>query len=243
MSDPFSFDPNDEGERLQKLLARLGYGSRRRCEEMISTKRVNVNGQTAILGARVKPGVDAVEVDGLAVGTSPDLVYYLVNKPKGVITTLSDPQGRPKITELVPESPRVFPVGRLDANTEGLIILTNDGELAQILAHPSRGVEKEYLAYVSGRPSESDLSKLRKGVELEDGLTSPAKVALLGPQLLRIVIHEGRNRQVRRMMDAVGHRVIRLVRTRIGPISDMRLAPGTFRTLTPSEVISLRESS
>ena len=142
------------------------------------------------------------------------------------MTTASDPQGRPTVVALVPAEPRVFPVGRLDRDTEGLLILTNDGELAQLLTHPSHGVAKEYLAEVEGTPSPGALRRLREGVELDDGMTAPATVGVVAPGVLRIVIHEGRNRQVRRMCEAVGHPVRRLVRTRIGPLADRALAPG-----------------
>ena len=231
--------PAASGERLQKVLARRGIGSRRTCEELIAAGRVRVNGEVAVLGRRVDPDQDRVEVDGSPVGVKPDLVYYLLNKPSGVVTTAADTHGRPTVVDLVPSSPRVFPVGRLDADTEGLLILTNDGELAQRLTHPSAGVEKEYLAEVERQPSPGALRLLRQGVDLEDGTTSPAKVSLLAPTLLRIAIHEGRNRQVRRMCQAVGHPVRRLVRTRIGPVAERRLGPGEWRALTLGEVRAL----
>jgi 23S rRNA pseudouridine2605 synthase len=232
-----------EGERLQKVLARVGFGSRRLCEELVADGRVTVNGTLAELGRRVDVETDHVEVDGVPVGVLPGLVYYLLNKPSGVVTTASDPSGRPTIVELVPSEPRVFAVGRLDVATEGLILLTNDGELAQRVAHPSHGVDKEYLAEVRGVPSPAAIRRLREGVELEDGVTSPAKVASLSPGLLRITIHEGRNRQVRRMCEAVGHPVVRLVRTRIGPISDRSLKPGSWRELEQSEVLALAQAA
>ncbi|HEY3702453.1 MAG TPA: pseudouridine synthase, partial [Acidimicrobiales bacterium] len=186
---------------------------------------------------------DSVEVDGVPVGVRPGLVYYVLNKPVGVVTTATDPRGRRTVVELVPEHPRVLPVGRLDADTEGLLILTNDGELAQRLSHPSFGVDKEYLAQVEGKPSPGALRRLREGVELEDGLTAPASVASVSPGLLRLVIHEGRNRQVRRMCAAVGHPVVRLVRTRIGPLADRRLPPGRWRELSVAEVRKLAEAA
>lgn len=233
----------EEGERLQKVLAALGFGSRRACEVLIAEGRVVVNGTVAVLGARVQPETDQVTVDGAPVGVRPGLVHYLVNKPRGVVTTASDPQGRPTVVELVPDEPRVFPVGRLDLDTEGLILLTNDGALANAIAHPSTGVEKEYLVEVhGGRVSPSGLRHLREGVELEDGRTAPARVTQPSPGVLRITIHEGRNRQVRRMCSAVGHEVRRLVRVRIGPISDRRLAPGDWRELVSDEVIALGQA-
>ncbi len=230
-------------ERVQKVLARAGVGSRRACDELVAQGRVRVNGQVAELGTRVDPDHDRVEVDGAVVGVRPGLVHYLLNKPAGVVSTAADPQGRPTVVELVPAEPRVFPVGRLDVGTEGLLLLTNDGDLAQRVAHPSHGVDKEYLAEVDGQPSRGALRQLREGVALDDGVTAPAKVALVGDHALRITIHEGRNRQVRRMCDAVGHPVLRLVRTRIGPLADRRLAPGEWRPLTQAEVRALERAT
>ncbi len=188
-----------DGERLQKVLARIGLGSRRVCENLIADARVTVNGDVAVLGRRVLVGVDEMAVDGVVLSTLPDAVTYLLNKPAGTVTTASDPQGRPTVVELVPAEPRVFPVGRLDLDTEGLLLLTNDGTSAHRLTHPSFGVEKEYLAHVSGAPSRAALRRLREGIELDDGPTAPAKVSAVSTGLIRIVIHEGRNRQVRRM--------------------------------------------
>ncbi len=190
-------------------------------------------------GAGSRSARDRVEVDGRPVGVLPGLVHYVLNKPAGYLTTASDPRGRPTVLELLPAEPRVFPVGRLDLDTEGLLVCTNDGELAQLLAHPSHGVEKEYLAEVVGDPSPQAIRRLREGVEIGDGPTAPARVARRGPGVLRIVIHEGRNRQVRRMCEAVGYPVRRLVRTRIGPLSDARLAPGEWRALSVGEVRAL----
>ena len=230
-------------ERLQKVLAASGYGSRRVCEELIADGRVTVNGEVAVLGRRVDPVTDRIEVDGHLAPTRPGLVHYLLNKPRGVVSTARDTHGRPTVVELVPAEPRVFPVGRLDADTEGLLILTNDGELAQRLTHPSHGVPKEYLAHVAnGALPAGALRRLREGVELDDGMTAPAEVSQPEPGVLRLTIHEGRNRQVRRMCDAVGHPVQRLVRLRIGPLRDRRLKPGAWRTLTPDEVRALYES-
>jgi len=227
------------GERLQKVLARAGIGSRRVCEDLIAEGRVTVNGEVATLGLRVEPQHDEIEVDGSLVPVAEGLVHYLLNKPAGVVTTVSDPQGRRTVADLVPPVPRVFPVGRLDVETEGLLIVTNDGPLAHRLTHPSFGVEKEYVAVVTGVPRPADVRALREGVVLDDGPTAPARVAVIAPSTLRITIHEGRNRQVRRMCDAVGLPVVRLVRTRIGPIADRRLRPGAWRPLTPPEVQSL----
>jgi 23S rRNA pseudouridine2605 synthase len=233
----------EEGVRLQKVLAQAGLGSRRTCEELIERRRVRVNGEVAVLGRRVDPEVDVVEVNGAQIGVRAGLVHYLLNKPAGVITTASDTHGRPTVVDLVPAEPRVFPVGRLDGDTEGLLLLTNDGDLAHRLTHPSYGVDKEYLVEVATRPERGALRQLREGVELEDGLTAPAKVAVLDDRVLRITIHEGRNRQVRRMCDAVGAPVVRLVRTRIGPITDRSLPPGEWRPLAQDEVRALERAT
>ena len=231
-----------EGERLQKVLARVGIGSRRVCEDLIAEGRVLVDGEVAVLGRRVDPETALIEVDGAPVGVRPDLVHYVLNKPAGVVTTADDPQGRPTVVGLVPNEPRVFPVGRLDVDTEGLLLLTNDGELAHRLTHPSYGVEKEYVAEVEGLPTRAVLRRLREGVELDDGPTAPARATLVDPSVVRLTIHEGRNRQVRRMCEAVGHSVVRLVRTRIGPLADRSLAPGAWRELTGDEVRSLQRA-
>jgi 23S rRNA pseudouridine2605 synthase len=231
-----------QGDRLQKVLAQRGYGSRRLCEELIESGRVRVNGVVAVLGRRIDPEHDLVEVDGHYVGVRPDLVYYLLNKPPGVVTTAKDPQGRRTVVELVPSEPRVFPVGRLDYDTEGLLLLTNDGELTNRLTHPRYGIEKEYLAEVEGIVSAGSVRKLRDGIELDDGATAPAKVSQPDQGVLRIAIHEGRNRQVRRMCEAIGHPVRRLVRVRIGPLTDRRLQPGAWRELTSDELRSLEQA-
>jgi 23S rRNA pseudouridine2605 synthase len=213
------------------------------CEDLISAGRVTVNGDVAVLGRRVDTDVDRVEVDGVPIGVKPGLVHYLLNKPRGVVTTASDPQRRPTVVEIVPPEPRVFPVGRLDADTEGLLLLTNDGDLAQRLTHPSHGVDKEYLAEVDGGVvAQGKLRALRDGIELDDGMTAPAEVSQPSPGVLRITIHEGRNRQVRRMCEAVGHPVRRLVRVRIGTVSDRNLQPGQWRALTAPELRALLEA-
>ena len=232
----------DEGERLQKALARAGFGSRRSCEILIDEGRVTIDGRVAQLGNRVNADEQEIRVDGKLVPAAPSAVYYLLNKPEGIITTADDPRGRTTVLDLVASPVRIFPVGRLDMNTEGLLLLTNDGRLAHLLTHPSQGVEKEYLVRVDGDPSPANIRKLREGIMLEDGMTAPAQVNRVSDSLLRIVIHEGRNRQVRRMCEAIGHDVLRLVRTRIGPIQDARLAPGLSRTLSVSEVRKLMES-
>ena len=231
-----------EGDRLQKVLARVGIGSRRVCEDLIAEGRVLVDGEVAVLGRRIDVETVLIEVDGAPVGVRPDLVHYLLNKPAGVVTTADDPQGRPTVVGMVPTEPRVFPVGRLALDTEGLLLLTNDGELTHRLTHPSFGVEKEYVAEVLGEPSRGALRRLREGIELDDGTTAPARAALLDPSVLRLTIHQGRNRQVRRMCEAIGHPVVRLIRTRIGPLADRSLAPGAWRELTGDELRSLQRA-
>jgi len=231
------------GQRLQKVLANAGLGSRRACEQLIAGGRVTVNGAVAHLGQRADTATDRIAVDGIPLPLREGIVYYLLNKPAGVVSSASDAEGRRTVLDLVPEVPRVFPVGRLDILTEGLLMLTNDGELTYQLTHPSFGVVKEYVVEVEGRLSREALGRLRRGVELEDGVTAPARVSALGPHAARIAIHEGRNRQVRRMCEAVGNPVRRLVRTRIGPVSDTSLAPGQWRNLTVAEVRALWEAA
>ena len=235
----------DEGERLQKVLAQRGWGSRRACEEIIADGRVTVNGEIAILGRRVDVAVDHIEIDGAPVGVRPDLVYYLLNKPVDVISTAIDTHDRETVVDLVPAEPRVYPVGRLDGDSEGLLLITNDGELTNRITHPRFGLEKEYLVHVdisSADVSDAAIHRLRTGIELDDGMTAPAEVSRLQEGVLRMVIHEGKNRQIRRMCEAVGYPVIRLVRTRIGPIMDKKLPPGQWRHLTQEEVKRLIEA-
>ena len=234
----------EEGVRLQKVLARAGVGSRRTNEMMIAEGRVTVNDEVAVLGRRVDPEHDRVALDGVPVVVDTSIVHWVLNKPAGYVTTARDTHDRPTVLELVPGEPRVFPVGRLDLETEGLLLLTNDGELAQLLSHPSHGVEKEYFVEVEGKPSPASLRALRTGIELDDGPTRPAQAKILqessrGTTALTIVVKEGRKRMVRRMCAAVGHPVVRLARTRIGPLRDPHLAPGAWRVLTTDEVRAL----
>ena len=233
----------ETGERLQKVLAKSGLGSRRTCEQLIVDGRVRVNGAPARLGQRADGAHDHIEVDGIPLPVREGLAYYLLNKPVGVVCSAADPQGRQTVLDLLPEAPRVFPVGRLDITSEGLLVVTNDGELAFQLTHPSFGVTKEYVVEVEGKFSKDAVGQLRRGVQLEDGLTAPAKVSQLAPNSARISIHEGRNRQVRRMCEAVGSPVRRLVRTRIGPISDPALGPGEWRNLSVREVRDLWQAA
>lgn len=228
--------------RLQKFLARAGVASRRRAEELIRTGRVKVNGQTVTaMGVQVEPERDVVEVDGRAVSWSEEKVYYLLYKPPGYVTTVEDPRGRPKVTDLLKGvKERVYPVGRLDYATEGLLLLTNDGDLTLRLTHPRYGVTKTYRALVKGVPDGRALQKLATGVRLEDGVTSPAKVKLLrtgkDTALLELTLREGRKREVRRMCAAVGHPVLWLQRTRMAFLTLKGLRPGEYRRLTPEEV-------
>jgi len=237
-------------ERLHKVMAQSGLASRRHSEELIQAGRVTVNGKVVTeLGTKVVPGKDVIEVDGRPLGKPEQLVYILLNKPKGYVTTLYDPQGRPKVTDLLGEeiAERVYPVGRLDYDTEGLLLLTNDGELANAIMHPARQVKKTYIAKVRGVPGPAKLKALEQGVTLEDGPTAPADVRLIetkGPNAatVSIRIHEGRNRQVRRMFEAVGHEVIHLKRTTLGPLHLKDLEVGQWRELGEREVADLRKA-
>jgi 23S rRNA pseudouridine2605 synthase len=232
-----------EPERLQRSLARAGFGSRRACEELIRAGRVTINGEVATLGDRVDPESDVVEVDGRPVVTDPNARTFALHKPGGVLSTLGDPQGRPDLSSYLPHDTRVVPVGRLDRETEGLLLLTGDGELANRLMHPRYGVEKEYLAEVEGSPSARQLASLRRGVELEDGPAQPRSVRAGDSSgergSIRIVMTEGRKREVRRMLDAVGLPVRRLVRVRVGPIRLGTLPAGELREISGEELREL----
>lgn len=242
---------NGAGERLQKVLARAGLGSRRACEALILQGRVQVNGVTVTrLGTRVDPRRDEVRVDGRIIRLGPDgqRVYLMMNKPVGVLTTMRDPRGEPSVAELLPPGlPRVFPVGRLDRDSSGLLLFTNDGELAARLLHPRYQVSKTYRVVVRGVPSRQALKTLREGVPLEDGLTAPAEVTLVkkgrSTSTLTVVLREGRKRQVRRMFQWVGHPVLQLERVAFGPLSLRGLPPGAVRPLNPREVEALRREA
>jgi len=235
-------------ERLQRALARAGYGSRRSCEELIAAGRVKVDGRVATLGDKVEVGRERVEVDGAPVNLDPDVRYYALHKPAGVVTTMHDPQGRADIRTLLPsDGPRVFPVGRLDRDTEGLLVLTNDGDLAHRLMHPRFGVEKEYLAEVEGVPTPGQLARIRRGVELEDGPAKARAARIVDARgakgQLRVVMTEGRKREVRRLLAAVGLPVTRLVRLRVGPVRLGRMKPGSVRDLSGEEILGLSKAA
>jgi 23S rRNA pseudouridine2605 synthase len=231
------------GERLQKVLARAGLGSRRKVEDLIREGRVRVEGRMATLGDRVDPTTESVSVDGVPVPLHPELRYYAFNKPPGVTSTLSDPHAATSLAGFLPGGPRVFPVGRLDRESEGLMILTNDGELANRLQHPRYGVEREYLAEVQGTITVPALRRLTEGVELEDGPARARKAQVLERTKARsavsVVMTEGRKHEVRRMLQLVGHPVLRLIRVRIGPLRLGPLPPGSVRALPLEEVSAL----
>jgi 23S rRNA pseudouridine2605 synthase len=233
-------------ERLQKLISAAGITSRRASEELILAGRVTVNGVVITeLGSKADPAVDTVAVDGKPLTIATKKIYILLNKPVGYLTTLDDPEGRPLVTDLLKEiSERVYPVGRLDYNTEGLLLLTSDGEWANQMMHPRHEVEKEYHVRVRGKVHRSQLDQLAGGVDIDDRKTAPAKVSLIkeGEQndWFSITIHEGRNRQIRRMCEAVSLSVVRLRRVRYGMLSMGALKPGEFRFLTDAEVSGLR---
>jgi 23S rRNA pseudouridine2605 synthase len=228
---------------VQKVLAAAGIGSRRACEELIAAGRVAVDGEIITLGAKADPTQQVVTLDGERIHTNPTLLYLLLNKPTGYVTTVTDPQGRPTVMDLVPASPRVYPVGRLDRDTEGLLLLTNDGELANRLAHPSYEVEKTYVAQIRGPAKRRAVRQMLDGVQLEDGVARARSVRELGGAgdrtLIEIVLAEGRKREVRRMLQAVNLPLERLARVRIGPLPLGEIAPGKYRPLTGAEVRGL----
>lgn len=230
-------------ERLQKALAKAGLGSRRSCEELIAAGRVTVDGEVAELGRKVDPLRAEVRVDGDRVNVNPELVHLMVNKPRGVVTTADDPQGRPTVLDMVSVEQRVFPVGRLDMDSEGLLILTNDGDLANALMHPSYGVERTYVAQVTGRPSRRQMRELEGGIELEDGPAAAVSARVMGEghgkSIVEIVVAEGRKREVRRMLAAVGAPVERLARVAYGGVELGDLRQGRWRPLRQSEVARL----
>jgi 23S rRNA pseudouridine2605 synthase len=230
-------------ERLQRSLARAGFGSRRACEEVIAAGRVEINGRVATLGDRLDPTVDEVRVDGSKVNVDPELRTFALHKPRGVTTTMRDPHAERDLTGFLPKGVHVFPVGRLDRDTEGLLLLTNDGSLAHRLTHPRYAIEKEYLAEVGRAPSQRQLARLRRGIELDDGTARAVDARSAGGGGgrggVRLVMIEGRKREVRRMLDAIELPVRRLVRVRVGPIRLGKLGPGEVRELGPEDVRAL----
>jgi pseudouridine synthase len=238
----------DEGIRLQRVLAAAGLGSRRACEKLIEEGRVEVDGERVrTQGMRVDPDKAVIKVDGLRIASAADHVYLVLNKPVGVVSTMSDPEGRPSLAEYVADrSARLFNVGRLDVDTEGLILLTNDGDLAHRLAHPSFGVEKTYLAEVVGPVARDVGKRLREGITLDDGVVQADSFKLVSTVgnrvMVEVALHEGRKHVVRRMLAEVGHPVSRLVRTRVGPVTLGNLKPGKHRRLSQQEVGALYKS-
>lgn len=240
--------PGGDGERLQKVLAAAGIGSRRKCEELITAGRITVDGQTVTqLGTKVDPEASEIRVDGEPLARQQRRMYFMLNKPEGVVTTSRDPSGRPRVVDLVPDGQRLFAVGRLDLSSEGLILMTNDGPLANLLAHPRYGVEKTYQALVVGVPEPAVLERLRQGVRLAEGRAHAKRVSIKSQHkqsaLLELVLDEGKNREVRRLLAQVGHKVLRLKRTALGPLRLGDLAPGEFRPLKKEEVQALREAA
>jgi 23S rRNA pseudouridine2605 synthase len=237
-------DGSADGVRLQKVLASAGVGSRRRCELLIAEGRVTVDGTEAELGTRVDPATAVVRVDGKRINLRADVVYLVMNKPRGVVTAMSDPQGRPNVGDYVADRvERLFHVGRLDAETEGLLILTNDGDFAHRLAHPSHGVVKTYIAEVPGPVDRGLRKQLLAGIELDDGPVAVDAFRVIDSSkdraLVEVSLHEGRNHIVRRLLDAVGYPVVKLVRVAVGPVKLGDQRPGTLRELTADELSEL----
>ncbi|MFC5714153.1 pseudouridine synthase [Thalassorhabdus alkalitolerans] len=235
-------------ERLQKVIANAGVTSRRKAEDLIKEGRVEVNGKKVTeLGTKVTPNKDEVRVDGIPIDKE-EPVYYVLYKPKQVISAVNDDKGRKVVTDFLPEvEQRIFPVGRLDYDTSGLLLLTNDGEFANLLTHPKNKVNKTYIVKVEGKPSKDALTQLARGIQLEDGKTAPAKVKFQSgnkkrnTSIIEITIHEGKNRQVRRMFEAIGHPVLKLKREKYGFLTLEGMEPGEARALKPIEVKKLRE--
>ena len=232
--------------RIQKAIAASGLMSRRAAEEAMVAGRVRLNDRPVVLGDRLDPDEDVVTLDGVPIPVAPELETHLLYKPVGVISTADDPQGRATVVDLVESPARLYPVGRLDADSEGLILLTNDGELTNRATHPRYGITKTYLALVEGRPTRSALNRLTKGIDLDDGPARAISAQLIdtqpGSSLVEVKMGEGRNREVRRMFDALGHPVRRLVRTAIGSLTDRDLKPGQSRRLSASEIVDLLSS-
>ena len=244
-------EAEQEGQvRLQKFLARAGVASRRASEKLIEAGRISVNGQVVTeLGTKVDPEADEVRLDGAPVRKAAEAVTLMLNKPAGYLTSMKDPQGRPCVAQLVPldEFPALYPLGRLDYYTTGLLLFSTDGELGNAVLHPSHHVDKTYRALVKGKPSEAALDRLRSGVVLDDGPTQPAEVRLAGRKgknaYVEIIIHEGRKRQVKRMCEAIGHPVLQLHRASFGPLELGDLPEGKYRVLSEQEVAALERAS
>ncbi|GAB4485460.1 MAG: pseudouridine synthase [Thermodesulfovibrionales bacterium] len=233
-------------QRLQKIIAEMGIASRRKAEELILEGRVTVNGKVAEIGMKADPGRDHIKVNGRLLTKPEKKVYYIFYKPRGVVTSLSDPQGRPSVRDFLGKiRERVFPVGRLDYDSEGMLILTNDGDLAQAILHPSKKVPKTYLVKIKGVLEEEDMAKLRAGVKIEGGRTAPAKVKKVrrseANSWIEMTIYEGRKRQIRRMIESCGHSVIRLMRIRINGLEMGHMEPGALRKITGQELALLRK--
>lgn len=234
-------------DRLQKVISRAGLMSRRVAENLIAAGRITIDGRVAVLGDRCDPSTERVEIDGSPIPVAPDLETWLLNKPEGVISTAADTHDRETVVDLIPTETRIWPVGRLDADSEGLILLSNDGELTNRVTHPSFGMTKTYLVLVEGLPSKSDIRRLTDGVELDDGPAAATRARFIDRSgdatMIEMVMSEGRNREIRRMTEAIGHPVKRLVRTAIGPLTDTTLPPGESRRLSPHEVTELYRSA
>ena len=231
-------------ERVQKLLAQAGYGSRRACEEFIVEQRVKVNGKLIELGAKADPAQDTITIDGRRVKFDVAPIYVMLNKPAGIVTTNEDEFGRKTVRDMIPLEGHLYPVGRLDADSEGLVLLTNDGDLANALTHPRYGHAKEYVVLVEDQPSDNTLNTWRRGVMLDGQLTAPVRVEVIsmerGQTWLRVIMHEGRKRQIREVAGMLGHHVKYLKRVRLGPLELGDLKLGHWRYLTPPEVRALR---
>jgi 23S rRNA pseudouridine2605 synthase len=241
-------------QRLQKIIAEMGVSSRRKAEEFILEGRVTVNGQTAVIGMKADPVKDHIKLDGKLLFRPEKKVYYIFNKPRGVVTSMSDPEGRPTVHDFVKGiTQRVFPVGRLDYDSEGMLLLTNDGDFTHAVLHPSKKIPKTYLVKIKGNLEDENMEKLRKGIRLERSVTAPAKVKRLrkteSNSWIEMVIYEGKKRQIRRMLERVGHPVIRLMRIKINGIEMGPLKPGSSRQISSEEMrvfkkeLNIRESS
>jgi 23S rRNA pseudouridine2605 synthase len=235
-------------QRLQKIMADMGVASRRKAEELIMEGRVTVNGKGAVIGMKADPATDHIKVDGKLLVSPERKVYFIFNKPRGVVTSLSDPEGRPTVSDFLRGvKQRVFPVGRLDYDSEGMLILTNDGDFAHSVLHPSKKIPKTYLVKIKGVLEEEEITKLRTGIRLDRTVTAPAKVKRLRKgehnSWIEMTISEGKKRQIRRMLERVGHQVIRLMRIRIGGLEMGPLKPGALRRLTLAEIEKIRRDA